>query len=174
MDQKKRRLNGRLNEIDSSLSMCNAISQNLLVDSDGKLLLTEEEKRTLTSEGYAIPTKLPLTKAEERALKKIRRKIKNKISAQESRRKKKEYIEMLEKKLKDIQDENSQLRSRLHLTETANRNLAEQLCKTQGSLRPNIMKVNGLKTSTTSLSENSNNSMANKMIAFQTCALDCE
>uniref|UniRef100_S4RZN2 cAMP responsive element binding protein 3 like 2 n=1 Tax=Petromyzon marinus TaxID=7757 RepID=S4RZN2_PETMA len=63
----------------------------------GPLMLTEEEKRTLITEGYPVPTKLPLTKAEEKALKKIRRKIKNKISAQESRRKKKEYVECLEK-----------------------------------------------------------------------------
>eukprot|EP00069_Balaena_mysticetus_P011083 bmy_07057T0 len=64
----------------------------------GPLVLTEEEKRTLIAEGYPIPTKLPLTKSEEKALKKIRRKIKNKISAQESRRKKKEYMDSLEKK----------------------------------------------------------------------------
>jgi hypothetical protein len=42
--------------------------------------LTDEEKKTLISEGYPIPTKLPLSKAEERSLKKIRRKIKNKVS----------------------------------------------------------------------------------------------
>ena len=60
--------------------------------------MTEEEKRTLLSEGYPVPTRLPLTKAEEKSLKKIRRKIKNKISAQESRRKKKEYMDTLEVK----------------------------------------------------------------------------
>lgn len=50
----------------------------------GPLILTEEERRTLVAEGYPVPTKLPLSKAEEKALKKIRRKIKNKVEVQKT------------------------------------------------------------------------------------------
>ena len=42
--------------------------------------MTEEEKRTLISEGYTVPQRLPLSKSEEKSLKKIRRKIKNKVT----------------------------------------------------------------------------------------------
>uniref|UniRef100_A0A672UHT8 Cyclic AMP-responsive element-binding protein 3-like protein 2 n=1 Tax=Strigops habroptila TaxID=2489341 RepID=A0A672UHT8_STRHB len=86
----------------------------------GPLILTEEEKRTLIAEGYPIPTKLPLTKAEEKVLKKIRRKIKNKISAQESRRKKKEYMDSLEKKVETCSNENSELRKKVEVLENTN------------------------------------------------------
>ncbi|MEQ2180583.1 Cyclic AMP-responsive element-binding protein 3-like protein 2, partial [Goodea atripinnis] len=89
----------------------------------GPLILTEEERRTLVAEGYPVPTKLPLTKAEEKALKKIRRKIKNKISAQESRRKKKEYMDALEKKVETCSNENNELRRKVETLECTNKSL---------------------------------------------------
>ncbi|CAG0913701.1 unnamed protein product [Notodromas monacha] len=53
-------------------------SQHRNAGGSGILVLTEEEKRTLIAEGYPVPTRLPLSKLEEKSLKKIRRKIKNK------------------------------------------------------------------------------------------------
>ncbi|XP_031570697.1 uncharacterized protein LOC116305018 isoform X2 [Actinia tenebrosa] len=96
--------------------------------------LTEEERRTLVSEGLPVPAGLPLTKVEERALKKVRRKIKNKISAQESRRKKKEYMETLEKRIETCSNENMDLRKKLDGLENTNRSLLSQLQKLQSMI----------------------------------------
>ncbi|XP_075423631.1 cyclic AMP-responsive element-binding protein 3-like protein 1 isoform X3 [Ascaphus truei] len=102
-----------------------------LQGTSGPLMLTEEERRTLVAEGYPIPNKLPLTKTEEKALKRVRRKIKNKISAQESRRKKKEYVECLEKKVESFTSQNSELWKKVETLENANRSLLQQLQKLQ-------------------------------------------
>ncbi|XP_067133014.1 cyclic AMP-responsive element-binding protein 3-like protein 2 isoform X2 [Centruroides vittatus] len=93
----------------------------------GVLVLTDEEKRTLLAEGYPIPQHLPLTKAEERSLKKVRRKIKNKISAQESRRKKKEYMDALERKVETLSRENGEFKKRIEVLEGNNKSLLCQL-----------------------------------------------
>ncbi|XP_069619317.1 cyclic AMP-responsive element-binding protein 3-like protein 2 [Ranitomeya imitator] len=117
----------------------------------GPLILTEEEKRTLVAEGYPIPTKLPLTKAEEKALKKIRRKIKNKISAQESRRKKKEYMDSLEKRVENCSSENGDLRKKVEVLETTNRTLLQQLQRLQAMVAGKVSrsyKVASTQTST--------------------------
>ncbi|XP_030748871.1 cyclic AMP response element-binding protein A-like isoform X2 [Sitophilus oryzae] len=111
--------------------------------STGILILTEEEKRTLIAEGYSVPTRLPLTKAEEKSLKKIRRKIKNKISAQESRRKKKEYMDQLEKKVEILVTENSDYKRKIDTLEQSNVNLMGQLQKLQALVartHPQIVK----------------------------------
>lgn len=66
----------------SNIHICDANTYMRLAlqkGSTGVLTLTEEEKRTLIAEGYPVPTKLPLTKQEEKSLKKVRRKIKNKV-----------------------------------------------------------------------------------------------
>ncbi|KAI6196770.1 BZIP domain-containing protein [Aphelenchoides besseyi] len=93
----------------------------------GTLMLSAEEKRTLMQEGYELPTALPLSREQEEALKLVRRKIKNKLSAMESRRKKKEYVTQLEKKLHSFYSETVTLRQRLKSVEQANRDLLAQL-----------------------------------------------
>ncbi|OXU21230.1 hypothetical protein TSAR_003660 [Trichomalopsis sarcophagae] len=105
--------------------------------STGVLVLTEEEKRTLIAEGYPVPTKLPLTKQEEKSLKKVRRKIKNKISAQESRRKKKEYMDGLERRVTLLTNENSTYREKVSTLETTNRQLLKELQRLQAIIQRN-------------------------------------
>ncbi|XP_060758749.1 cyclic AMP-responsive element-binding protein 3-like protein 2 isoform X2 [Neoarius graeffei] len=117
----------------------------------GPLMLTEEERRTLIAEGYPVPTKLPLSKSEEKALKKIRRKIKNKISAQESRRKKKEYVDALEKKVETCSNENSELRRKVENLESTNKSLLQQLHSLQAMVAgkvPRSCKMASTQTST--------------------------
>ncbi|XP_037369071.1 cyclic AMP-responsive element-binding protein 3-like protein 3, partial [Talpa occidentalis] len=96
-----------------------------------ELVLTEDEKKLLAKEGIMLPTQLPLTKYEERVLKKIRRKIRNKQSAQESRKKKKEYIDGLETRMSACTAQNQELQRKVLQLEKQNLSLLEQLKKLQ-------------------------------------------
>ncbi|KAM6294974.1 cyclic AMP-responsive element-binding protein 3-like protein 3 [Aegotheles albertisi] len=96
-----------------------------------ELVLTEDEKKLLAKEGVSLPTQLPLTKYEERVLKKIRRKIRNKQSAQESRKKKKEYIDGLESRMSACTAQNQELQRKVLHLEQQNSSLLEQLKKLQ-------------------------------------------
>ncbi|XP_068271068.1 cyclic AMP-responsive element-binding protein 3-like protein 4 isoform X2 [Nyctibius grandis] len=91
------------------------------------LRLSEEEKRLLAQEGVTLPGTLPLTQAEERILKKVRRKIRNKQSAQDSRRRKKEYLDLLESRAAACSAQNRELRERVQELEKRNGSLLRQL-----------------------------------------------
>ncbi|KAM6365043.1 cyclic AMP-responsive element-binding protein 3-like protein 4 isoform 2-T2 [Pluvialis apricaria] len=91
------------------------------------LRLTEEEKRLLAQEGVTLPSTLPLTQAEERILKKVRRKIRNKQSAQDSRRRKKEYLDGLESRAAACSAQNQELRKKVQELEKLNGSLLRQL-----------------------------------------------
>ncbi|KAL8177523.1 UNVERIFIED_CONTAM: hypothetical protein K2H54_010615 [Gekko kuhli] len=148
-----------------------AMTPSLMRQSPGgcqELVLTEDEKKLLAKEGVTLPTQLPLTKDkhlppdapvatsqsiicafrtrqyEERVLKKIRRKIRNKQSAQESRKKKKEYIDGLESRMSACTAQNQELQRKVvHLEKQNFKSLAEKL-------RRSTMR-SGLSSSTWSL-----------------------
>lgn len=99
--------------------------------------LTEEERALLQEEGVHIPADgtLTLTKAEERQVKRVRRKIKNKMSAQESRKKKKEYVDGLEARVEQCTCVNVGLRGKINTLEKDNKSLLQQLKELQAQVQ---------------------------------------
>lgn len=96
-----------------------------------RLILTEEEKKLLEKEGLTLPSTLPLTKVEEQVLKRVRRKIRNKRAAQESRKKKKVYVVGLESRVLKYTAQNRELQNKVQRLEEQNLSLLDQLRKLQ-------------------------------------------
>uniref|UniRef100_A0A3P9K2V7 cAMP responsive element binding protein 3-like 3a n=1 Tax=Oryzias latipes TaxID=8090 RepID=A0A3P9K2V7_ORYLA len=107
------------------------LSGNPTQKSVQELILNEDEKKLLAKEGVTLSSQLPLTKYEERVLKKIRRKIRNKQSAQESRKKKKEYIDGLENRMAACSAHNQELQRKVSQLEKCNISLMDQLRRLQ-------------------------------------------
>ncbi|XP_038137103.1 cyclic AMP-responsive element-binding protein 3-like protein 4 [Cyprinodon tularosa] len=110
------------------------------------LRLTEEEQKLLTEEGVSLPSNLPLTKAEERILKKVRRKIRNKQSAQDSRKRRKEYIDGLESRVAACSAQNKELQRTVEHLEKHNMSLLAQLQQLRSLIKQTASK--GAQTST--------------------------
>ncbi|GAB1287768.1 Cyclic AMP-responsive element-binding protein 3-like protein 4 [Apodemus speciosus] len=81
------------------------------------------------AKGPALNT--PSLQAEERILKKIRRKIRNKQSAQDSRRRKKEYIDGLESRVAACSEQNQKLQRKVQELERQNVSLVAQVHQLQ-------------------------------------------
>ncbi|NWZ03059.1 CR3L3 protein, partial [Loxia curvirostra] len=113
-----------------------------------ELVLTEEEKQLLEKEGVTLPTCLPLTKAEERVLRKVRRKIRNKQAAQDSRRRRKIYVDGLENRVAACTAENHELEKKVQQLQKQNMSLLRQLQKLQALVRRSAPKTARRKTFT--------------------------
>jgi cyclic AMP-responsive element-binding protein 3 len=99
--------------------------------------MTSEEQRLIEREGFHFPNR-ELTKAEEKQLKKLRRKVKNKISAQDSRKRRKEYVTKLEGNIKQAASANTNLKGKVTSLEKQNQSLLDQLRALQAQLQRKI------------------------------------
>lgn len=111
-----------------------------------ELCLTEEEQKLLTQEGVSLPNSLPLTKSEERVLKRVRRKIRNKQSAQDSRRRRKDYIDGLESRAAACSAQNKELQRTVGQLEKHNMSLLAHLQQLQSLIKHTVSR--GAQTST--------------------------
>lgn len=137
-----------VNELVSSVKVENVSAHDVqnIQNPDGFLVypdlqLTDEEQKLLDQEGVSLPNNLPLTKTEERILKKVRRKIRNKLSAQDSRRRKKEYIDGLESRVVACSAQNNELQRTVDQLEKHNVSLVAQLHKLQALIKQSVTKA---------------------------------
>ena len=107
-------------------------------DLDKQMCVTAEEREVLEREGKIIGSETTSIatfvktlclgwELTEKNLKKARRKIKNKISAQESRKRKRDYVNNLEERLADFTSENSRLKQDLEKERNEKKSLVSQV-----------------------------------------------
>ncbi|KAA0199387.1 putative camp-response element binding protein [Fasciolopsis buskii] len=75
-----------------------------------RVQLSTEEIKMLRAMGVQMPARFPLNQVQERALRTVRRKIRNKLSAQASRARRQEYVADLEYRVQLSDKENERLR----------------------------------------------------------------
>ena len=93
--------------------------------------LSDEEKEMLAQQNIVLPSNMPLTKKEESALRCVRRKIRNKMSAKESRKRKQDYVGELEKRVKTCTMHNVVLQNKVDNLEQQNLSLMAELTRFQ-------------------------------------------
>eukprot|EP00123_Amoebidium_parasiticum_P019904 comp36104_c0_seq1/m.47323 comp36104_c0_seq1/g.47323 ORF comp36104_c0_seq1/g.47323 comp36104_c0_seq1/m.47323 type:complete len:354 (-) comp36104_c0_seq1:451-1512(-) len=107
--------------------------------------LTEAERRTLTARGYVLDECVPLTKAEERRLRQERRKLRNKESAKESRRKKVDYVKGLERRVELCTAQSVDLQRKCNVLEANNTSLLAQVQALQQQVHDLTARLAGTK-----------------------------
>jgi len=115
-------------------------SREEMEKSDSLDELSREDLLKLTSQSLediakTISSSRPLTVDEERKLKRQRRLIKNRESAQLSRQRKKRYIEELEKEVTHLRQEADTLRSHASALNLENNQLRQEVWKLQAALQ---------------------------------------
>lgn len=106
------------------------------------LKLTEDEKYILKNEGVVIPENVrTLTKTEERHIKQVKRRIKNKISAAESRKRKKDYLDGLEERVEHTTSLNCELHQRVGQLEEENIDLLNTVKRMKSFILNRMPKI---------------------------------
>ncbi|KAK4470827.1 hypothetical protein MN116_006344 [Schistosoma mekongi] len=104
--------------------------------------LTTEERKMLQKIGCQLPITFPLSQTNEKAIRTVRRKIRNKLSAQASRAKRQKYVIDLERRYSLCTEEIKQLRQQIYELEEDKRSLTLHLRKLRSYINKFICKQN--------------------------------
>jgi len=123
------------------------------------VILTREQILTFSSEDLEqfisrITNLRPLTYSEEKELKRQKRLIKNRESAQASRQRKKVYVDELETEIANLKNQNSQLTNQVGQLVVENRDLKDELKKLHTLVKKTGLLSNDTKSSKSTDSSN--------------------